>query len=268
MNKRTSKNDPGAMMPPGEVRPIAEIEIGPTKHEKFLDQNYKKIALAVLAVALLVGGYIVHQVTSEEKVRDSGAALVAAMHDGTGADAAAFEKVKAEYSGTNAAVTAAYLNALSLWEQGKADEGNAAMEAFIANAPTDMWKAQASVVLGCRYMKDGKNEEAQQHFTAALACGDTPYAPLALLSLGDIAYAGKDAEKAKTYYNELKERYPSSMFALASEEAPGVTGREALLGISAPEKVRPSATPSVPLTPPATEAPSLPSFGGGLIQGE
>lgn len=267
MNKRNSQNDPGAMMSPGEVRPIAEIEIGPAKHEQFLDQNYKKIILAVLAVALLVGGYIVFQVTSEEKIRESGAALVAAMHDEGGAASAAFENVEKEFSGTNAAVTADYLNAVSLWEQGKADEGNAVMAAFIDKAPTDLWKAQASAVLGCRYMKDGKNDEARKCFETVLSCGDTLYAPVALLSLGDMAYADKDGEKARTYYNELKERYPSSMFAMVSEEAPGVAGREVLIGISAPEKVRPSAAPSVPLTP-ATETTDLPSFGGGLLQAE
>lgn len=240
MNRRDSQNDPGAMLPPGEIRPIAEIEIGPTKHEKFLDQNYKKVALAVIAVALLVSGYIIYNVLGEEKMRDSGGALVSAIAGDGGMTPEKLDAVEQQYSGTHAATTAEYLKAISLWQQGKEDEGNAAMESFISKAPSDEWKSQALTVLGGHYMKAGKDDDARRYFENAIQLTATPYTPIALLSLGDIARSKNETEKAQGYYQEVIQKYPGSAFAQTSEMQAGAKSREMLLNVSAPERVRPS----------------------------
>lgn len=243
MNKRHQQSDPGELLPPGEVRPIAEIEIGPSKHEKFLDQNYKKVVLAVLVVALAVSGVIIYQVLSEEKMRDSGSALVHALHEGMSAEG--LNAVGDEYPGTHAAVTAGYLKAMLAWQEGRRDDGNALMEQFVTNAPTDEWKAQAAAVLGCSYMQTGKNEDAKRCFEMVVNSGTALYAPVALLSLGDIARAANEPDKARAYYDEVLNKYPESSFSQQSDLMPGALARRELIGVTSPQKVR-EASPSQP----------------------
>ncbi len=261
MNKKNPNNDPGAPLSPKDGRLIAEIEIGLAKHERFLYLNYKKVVLAILGVVVVVSGVIIYSVLQDEEKRDSGAALVHAMNldpigYGTreGMNIEGLEKVKRDYPSTHAAVSAQYLKVLALWEEGREDEGIAAMESFISSAANDEWKAQASTILGCRYMKAGKNDDAVRHFKTAANYNHSVYSPVALMSLGDIAREKGDNDEARSYYDEVFERFPQSIFAISSEEEDGgisgvgAAARKNLLGIKSPERVHlPEASKTSPL---------------------
>lgn len=148
-------------MPMGDGSAFAEISVGPAKHEQFLDEHYGKVALVVLLCVLGAAGWIIYNGVQDSMERKAGAALVAAMPESpaTGEislDEQGLQQVVADFDSSRAAVTASYLQAIALWNAGKEDEGVAKMKAFIDSAPTEEWKAQASVTLACRLMNRGK----------------------------------------------------------------------------------------------------------------
>ena len=139
-------------MPMGDGSAFAEISVGPAKHEQFLDEHYGKVALVVLLCVLGAAGWIIYNGVQDSMERKAGAALEAAMPESpaTGEislDEQGLQQVVADFDSSRAAVTASYLQAIALWNAGKEDEGVAKMKAFIDSAPTEEWKAQASVTL-------------------------------------------------------------------------------------------------------------------------
>ena len=164
-------------MPMGDGSAFAEISVGPAKHEQFLDEHYGKVALVVLLCVLGAAGWIIYNGVQDSMERKAGAALVAAMPESpaTGEislDEQGLQQVVADFDSSRAAVTASYLQAIALWNAGKEDEGVAKMKAFIDSAPTEEWKAQASVTLACRLMNRGKADEAEGLFRSVVDAGD------------------------------------------------------------------------------------------------
>ncbi|WP_425459207.1 tetratricopeptide repeat protein, partial [Akkermansia muciniphila] len=117
------------------------------------------------------------------------------------------------------------------------DEGVAKMKAFIDSAPTEEWKAQASVTLACRLMNRGKADEAEGLFRSVVDAGDPTFSGFATMCLGDIARAKKDNAAAGAFYRELAEKFPSSAFALQSG---GYLLRKSLFDIQSPVRIEPA----------------------------
>lgn len=156
-------------MPMGDGSAFAEISVGPAKHEQFLDEHYGKIALIVLLCILGAAGWIIYNGMQESMEKKAGAALVAAMPESpaTGEislNEQGLQQVMADFDDSRAAVTASYLQAVALWNAGKEEEGISKMKEFIDSAPTEEWKAQASVTLACRLMNGGKADQAASLF--------------------------------------------------------------------------------------------------------
>ncbi len=243
------------------VRPVAEIEVGPARHEQFLDQNYKKIVLIVLAAGLIFGGLIVYNGISEDREHSAGTALVASFDKEGQVDLAKLQAISADYSGTASSVTAGYLEAIALWEQGKDKEGCSRMEEFIKTAPSVEFANQASAVLGCQYMKMGKMEEATRQFETVINSQEGVYTALAYLCLGDMARAKGDFKAAQQNYDAIAQKFPDGAFATSEF---GVGSREDILDITAPEKVAPTVVApaadakDAPLMAPASSELSLP----------
>lgn len=251
MNKNSSQNDVDAMFT-GDVKPLAEIEIGPTKHDQFLDRNHKKLIALLLFAGIIVSGFIVYNGLQKEKTSNAGALLVSAFASDGKLDLAVFDRVIAEYPGSKSAATAAYMKAQALWEQGREKDGNSQMLNFIQSAPSSEFKAQACMILGSHYMSAGDNDAAVKQFQDVLDCGDSIYAPPAYLSLGDIARAKGDIKEAQKFYSELIEKFPDSAFVMQSM---GVPEREDLLDVAAPQKKTPLQT--APAKAEEVAAPSL-----------
>ena len=200
-------------MPMGDGSAFAEISVGPAKHEQFLDEHYGKVALVVLLCVLGAAGWIIYN-----------------------GDEQGLQQVVADFDSSRAAVTASYLQAIALWNAGKEDEGVAKMKAFIDSAPTEEWKAQASVTLACRLMNRGKADEAEGLFRSVVDAGDPTFSGFATMCLGDIARAKKDNAAAGAFYRELAEKFPASAFALQSG---GYLLRKSLFDIQSPVRIEP-----------------------------
>lgn len=178
-------------MPMGDGSAFAEISVGPAKHEQFLDEHYGKVALVVLLCVLGAAGWIIYNGMQDSMERKAGAALVAAMPESpaTGEislNEQGLQQVVADFDDSRAAVTATYLQAVALWNAGKEDEGVARMKAFIDSAPTEEWKAQASVTLACRLMNRGKADEADGLFRSVVDAGDPTFPVLPLCAWGTL----------------------------------------------------------------------------------
>lgn len=112
------------------------------------------------------------------------------------------------------------------------------MKAFIDSAPTEEWKAQASVTLACRLMNGGKADQAASLFRSVVDSGDPTFSAFATMCLGDIARAGKDSAATGTFYRELAEKFPSSAFVLDLQRN-GYIRRKALFDIQSPVRIEP-----------------------------
>ncbi len=233
-------------MPMGDGSAFAEISVGPSKHEQFLDQHYRKLAVGLCACAAVVAGFIIYNGVNDATEHEAAAALVAAMPESNTLeitlDDAGLKNVVANYAETRAAVTADYLQAISLWKSGKKAEGVEKMKAFIETAPTDEWRAQASVALACHYMSEGKKEEASSLFRSVVDSGNPTFSGFAMLCLGDLARGMKDDAAAGNYYRDLNSKLSDSAFA--SKALPVYKQREELFGIQAPTYVTPATPPA------------------------
>lgn len=228
-------------MPMGDGSAFAEISVGPAKHEQFLDEHYGKVALVVLLCVMGVAGWIIYNGMQDSNEKEAGAVLVAAMPESSATGAITLNEqglhlVKTDFDGSRAAITATYLQAIALWNNGKEDEGATAMKAFIDSAPTEEWKAQGAITLACRLMNRGNVAEAEDLFRSVAESGNPTFSAFAIMSLGDIARAKKDNEVAGTYYRELSEKFSSSAFALQPE---GYLLRKSLFGIQSPIRIEP-----------------------------
>lgn len=228
-------------MPIGDGSAFAEISVGPAKHEQFLDEHYGKVALIVLLCILGAAGWIIYSGMHDSMEKKAGAALVAAMPESPATGEISLndeglQQVVADFNNSRAAVTASYLQAIALWNAGKEDEGNARLKAFIDSAPTEEWKAQASVTLACRLMNGGSADQAESLFRSVVDSGDPTFSGFATMCLGDIARAKKDSAAAGSFYRELAEKFPSSAFVLHEN---GYARRKALFDVQSPVRIEP-----------------------------
>ncbi len=194
--------------------PIAEISHGPSAFETFLDNNQKKLIILGILIALGMAAWVVKEGIREGAYLSAGHALVAAD------DAAALEEVMKNHADTPSAASAAVLLSDSQWEQGQQDDAIATLKAEIAANPEHPATAPAYARLAARLSSQGKTDEARTAFQDILARPQAKfYAPYALISLGQIAKAEGDVDKAKDYFRQASEGYPGNPLANAASKA-------------------------------------------------
>ena len=231
--------------------PLAEISQAPNAFEAFLDRNQK--AIAALAVLLVVGavGAVIYRGIETSRQESAGAALTKAE------DLAAFQAVVDGNKDTAAAGSAMVLLANSQWTANKQDDAIATLQKFCSTYPNHPALPSAKANLGSKLMAQGKSGEAIKVFDELIADPAAKFiAPFALISLGDIAKAAGDLEKAGISYAKVNGDFPDSSF---SETA---VRRIATLKAKPPVEIEP---PPAPPTPPATDAIPSPSPTPGGI---
>lgn len=243
---RMNHNSADDAMPltPEEMKAIGEIELGPSRHEKFLNQHYKKLIFGTIAIMVLSSAAIVYGTWRAHRNAEAAAAAIAAMKVPTGGvesvdyDATRLGNIVQSYTGTQAAATAQLLRGMQMVDAGEDQAGLALLEQVAASAPEDFLRLRARVFLAGYYMRGGDTAKAVDLWLAVSQAGASPYQALALLSLGDLAKQARDEEQARTYYNQLIEACPSSPLMLVARN------RIILLGVDAPVPVE--AAPAQP----------------------
>ena len=182
-----------------EMKAIGEISIGPSKHEVFLNNHYKKLIWGCVALGLLGGGAIAWFSYRHTTDQDAAAALVGAMnaqHALTDLNPADFNgeglrsiTESSRYGKTPSAGTARLLEGLRLIATGQQDAGIKALEPIAADSSRPELAARAHAQLASLYMQQENDEKAAAHWKAILDLGPTAYSAFACMSLGDIARA-------------------------------------------------------------------------------
>lgn len=237
---------------PEEMKAIGEIELGPSRHEQFLNAHYKKLIVGLIAFMLLATAAIVYATWRVHREADSAAAAVAAMKVATGStvaaeyDLAGLDKLIADYSDTKAAASARLMRGMQMLATGQQQEGIAALQGVIDSSADELLRLRAMVSLAQHYTDGGDLDKATELWKSVSGSGSSPWEPLALLSLGDIAVQQGDASLAKVYYTQLQENCPQSPLSATAQM------RLLIVGVDPPVPVAPQ--PAEPQEQAAPEA--------------
>ena len=255
----TQKNTPNPdEMPltPEEIKAIGEIELGPAKHEIFLNKHYKKLIIGGIAFMVAASAAIGYYSYKQEQKELAGALVVKSMGSASlnGAqqpsayDAAALAEINNQYPDTNSAELAQLLEALSLLtDTAKAEMALSQLESIAATTQNSLLRARALASLATYYTGEQKNEQATGYWKQLISMPANPYSALAYVSLGDLAKLSGDIEGARNFYNQVLSVCPYSPLVRHNV----VQTRLDLLEVDAPVAVAPPAeqTPAPTTTP-------------------
>ena len=245
MDTKTKNDDDIRPLSPEEIKAIGEIEIGPSKHEVFLNAHYKKLMWGGIGFSLLAGCVIAYfsyrndhrtaaaaELMQAFKVTAPG--MVAAPVD---YDKAALDNLASAYSATPSAAASELLRGLSMLEGDKPQEGVTILQNVVTGSENPLLAARAQAALAGYYMSDGKDAEATAAWQKLVQMGDSPYVALGYLTLGDMAATAGDKEAARGYYEQARTKCETSSLVTSKV----VEMRLLLLDVDAPKPVAPPA---------------------------
>lgn len=235
-----------ADLPESSPTPLAEISQGPSAFEQFLDKNQKNLVILTILLVIGAAALVVYRGIEKSRQETAGADLNKA------ADLAALQAVVKEHAGTQAAGSAMVLLADRQWSEGQQDTAITTLREFIAANPDHLALPTAQASLGAKLMAQGKAADATAIFQEIADDPKARYiAPYALISLGDIAKAAGDLEKAEASYSRVKKDFPDSNFTDTANR------RIATLKAKPPVEVEPppAPAPAPKATPPASPSP-------------
>lgn len=241
---RPEKNLDEKLLSPEEIKAIGEIELGPAKHEVFLNKHYKKLiwgGLCIVLAASLGVGYYSYQ---EQQKAEAGALIVQASgaYSPQGAlspakyDAKILSQILNEYGSTPSAATAELMEALSLLtDPAHAESGISRLESIMASQAGKPAAARAASFIAAWHMQEKNTGKAMEYWQKVVDMPLNPYTALACVNMGDLSKAKGDIEAARAYYTKVRTEYANS--PLASDSVAGI--RLALLGVDEPRKIDP-----------------------------
>jgi predicted negative regulator of RcsB-dependent stress response len=233
------------------ITPLAEIHLGPSKFEQFLENNQKLLTVLLGLLVVASATYIVIRGVEKSREQTAGAALSKAVGP------TALKEVIDQHANTKASASAKLLLADVQISDGKTDDAMQTLRDFIANHPDHAAKPTANAKLAAQLMSQGKSAEASTIFQDIVADPSARYiAPYALICLGDIAKAGGDPAKAESHFKQIQTEFPESSFASIAAD------RLASVYTKAPVEVEPpppapepkKAEPEKKPAPPAAES--------------
>lgn len=220
--------------------PFAEIDHGPSKMDQFLDAHQKKLIIAAILIALGVIAYVIYSGIAEGEAQDAGAAML------TAEKAEEYQEVITKWPASNAAASALPLLADVQGEKSP-DEAIQTLKDFLASNATHPVAATAKVSLALRLLEKGDTAEATTLLTEVTETeADTYIAPLAYISLGDIAKAAGKKEEAKTWYEKAK----GDSAEQSNSYTDAAAARLALVNANPPQKIKPTPPAPAPVAPP------------------
>ena len=196
--------------------PIAlDVQLG--KGEAFIEKHWKKIAIALGAVIVIVVGVYIYKNHMADKELEAQKAIVAAQVafaqqqyeqalNGDG-NAKGFLKVIDEYNGTKTANIAKLYAGLAYAKTDKIDNAIKYLEDFTAQ-DDDIVSPAAIGALGDLYIQKGKTEEGIRTFIKAADKADNDaISPLFLLKAGEVYESLGQNDKAVELYKRIKKEY-------------------------------------------------------------
>ena len=225
---------------PEEMKAIGEIELGPSRHEQFLNAHYKKLIVATLVIMLLAAAAIIYGTYRARQEAEASGLLLQALgvtDQSTEAqgnfDQAALERIIRDYPGTQSVGAAQMLRGMQLVVGGEEKQGIEELQRVALRADDSFVRLRAQAYLAGHYMRAGNSDKATELWQAVSRAGNSPYHALALLSLGDMAQKSGDEQGARAYYTQIAEQCPASPLLVAAQQ------RLLILGVDSPKPVAP-----------------------------
>ena len=175
--------------------PVAVLEYEPTAFENLLIHHKPKI---ILVAVLAIGGTVAYwgqRLWTEHKQKDAALAFVRA---GTVAE---LKEVAAKHGTENGAGNA-LIQAAALLSAERPGEAVDTLKDFLAKFPQHPLRDLASFRIG-DYLLQTADQAGAEKELEAVAGTTSPYAPLALLRLGDLKWGSGDLDAAKKYYDRI-----------------------------------------------------------------
>ncbi|MBQ2379083.1 MAG: tetratricopeptide repeat protein [Akkermansia sp.] len=254
---KTTNNTDEMPLSPEEIKAIGEIELGPAKHEIFLNNHYKKLIVGGIAFMVAASAAIGYYAYKSEQKEQAGALIVKALGatsvDGAAEpakyDAKAISEIGAAYADTPSADTAVLLEALSLMsDTARVESGLSMLESLAASTTNELLRARALASLAAHYMTEEQNEKSISYWKQIIALPVNPYTAIAYINLGDMAKLAGDIEGARSFYSTVSTVCPNS--AIVRENVAGL--RLALLEVDAPKPVTSAEQPAAEQAPAAS----------------
>jgi len=180
----------------------------------FVEQNRAAVTATLAAIVLLLLAIVAYRMISQSREASADAAYAEArtlLNDKKYADAAGrFDDVANRYSSTSYGPLALLERGNALVLAGQPADAVSAYQRYLQSPPaTDYLRQLAHTRLAYAQEQLGKLGDAEQSFaTAATEAG--PFAADAVFGAARTAEAGGDQAKAKDFYTQLLEKYPSS----------------------------------------------------------
>lgn len=228
--------------------PIAEIDLGPSKVDQFLDNHQNKLVIAAILIALGVVAYVIYDGLAQAEANDAGAALLSAQESGE------YENVIKTWPDTNAAASAKLLLADTQWPDSQPDS-IATLEEFISNYPQHPSIATAKTSLGLRLIEQGKTDEARDILAEVVDNDDYRYiSPMACIALGDLAKDEGKLSDATQWYERAQQDSQGQKNAFESL----ASARLLIVNAEPPTKLK----PQLPAAQGQAQPPSQPENAG------
>ena len=205
-----TENPEETPLTPEEVKAIGEIELGPAKHEVFLNKHYKKLIFGGVALAVVASIATAWYAYGEQQKKEAGAQIVSAFAPRTNInDADPLSIVLEDYPDTPSAETATYIKAArDLSDPAYTDFS--VMQQLADNAESESVRLLACHALAARYAKDGDYDNATLYLKKVINFPRNVYTAHAYICLSDIAWNKGDKQQALMYLTEGRETCPDS----------------------------------------------------------
>ena len=216
------------------ISPLGEIAQGPSAFEQFLDRNQKSLAALAVLLVLAVAAYVVFRGVRQSAEETAGSALYQAE------DLAELQDVIRKHAGTAAAGSAVVLLAERQWSEGQQDAAVETLRGFLTAEPDHPAVPTARASLGAKRMLQGQKEEATRLLNDVVEDPASRHlAPYALITLGDMAQADGDLERAEDFYNRARNDFSAGSFTDAANR------RLLLLKAAMPIEIDPPPAPEI-----------------------
>jgi predicted negative regulator of RcsB-dependent stress response len=222
----------------------------PSSLENFLDLHARKLVIGLAIVLAIVAVAVTIHLRQKKFETEAGTALVAAT------DLDALKKVTLAFAGTPAAKTALLFMADRQLEAGDAQGAGETLRVFIGANSDHPLLSQARLALATALVRQGKPDEANAELAAFLAASPTsPLAPLALIQQAELAEQKGDLEGARKLYEQVTAGFPDSQFAQMIK----MQSRADRVGFVMPTEVEPPPPPPPPASEPTASPTAEPS---------
>ncbi len=213
------------------VEVFSNLDEGANKVEKFLEKNQKWIFSGILAIIVLVAGYMwyssnviepkeekaINEMLTAQQYFDKG---INAVDDKTmkeyfdkalnGADGKyGFVQIEDKFSGTKAANLSHYYIGVINYKNN--DFKKAVEELSKFKADDDVLQPSAYGLIGDAFMELEQPEDALAYYEKAAKYSNNDFtAPRYYFKAGKVAMITGDKSKAKKYFEIIKEKYPNT----------------------------------------------------------